>query len=379
MVAMRASRFPRYRPQQKRRRRLIAATATSATVLLALAGCGSSSDQRTNVATVLPATAPSAPPRLAAQPAGRITPLKAGGAGSVGGGSVGGTVMTRSGNVLAVLSAPGTTLLRIPTTTGAAPLRPVTTPHLTAVIGTGAGAFLGVGPKVLARVAADGSVSLAPIGSSEPTALARTRSGQIVVGAANGHVLVFDGSLRQIRDIGGFVRVDAITVSPASADLAAEQVVVLDRAQSSVTPVNLSSGELGAALRAGNGATNITVDHFGRIIAANTRDNEILGFFGSPLVMRFRYPVAHGPYAVDYDDTRNLLWVSTTANNEVVAYDLAGGEPVEKYRFASVAQPDAIAVDDSTGVIYVLSARGDGLQTVAPPYGPGATATSSGR
>src|SRR5690606_30942427 len=116
------------------------------------------------------------------------------------------------------------------------------------------------------------------------------------------------------------------------------------RAQSSVTPIDPADGDLGPALRAGNGATNSTVDRYGRILVANTRDGEILGFYGSPLVMRFRYPVADGPYAVDYDDTRNLLWVSTTGNNEVVAYDLADGEPSEKQRFASVVQPDRITV-----------------------------------
>ena len=96
---------------------------------------------------------------------------------------------------------------------------------------------------------------------------------------------------------------------------------------------------------------------------SNTRDDEIIGFFGSPLVMRFRYPVPHGPYAVDYDDTRGLIWVSTSGDIEVVAFDLADGEPTEVRRFASVVQPDRIVVDGS-GTVYVLSARNGGLQVV---------------
>ena len=93
--------------------------------------------------------------------------------------------------------------------------------------------------------------------------------------------------------------------SPPHADLDDEQIVVLDRAQSSVTPIDLGDGSLGAALRVGNGATNVTVDHYGRVLVANTRDNEIIGLFGSSLVMRFRHPVPEGPFAVDYDDARN--------------------------------------------------------------------------
>jgi len=201
-----------------------------------------------------------------------------------------------------------------------------------------------------------------------------TADRRTVIGTDTGHVVVFGPDGARQRDIAGFVRVDDLTVSPSGADLAAEQVVVLDRAQSSVTPIDLDTGELGPALRAGNGATTSTVDRYGRVLVANTRDNEIIGFFGSPLVMRFRYPLPDGPYAVDYDDKRNLLWVSTTGNNEVVAYDLADGEPRETTRFSSVTQPDRIAVDDSTGVVYVLSARDGGLQVVAPagqrPQGP---------
>ncbi len=72
--------------------------------------------------------------------------------------------------------------------------------------------------------------------------------------------------------------------------------------------------------------------------------------------------------------------MSTTANNEVVAYDLADGEPTEKQRFASVVQPDALTVDDA-GTVYVLSARDGRLQVVPPPPGTplGVAAVEPGR
>lgn len=325
---------------------------------MSLVGCGSSKDDAAQKAeTVAPATASAAPAGPAAPPAGSVVPTPAGS-----------TVLAHSGKSLAVLGADGTSVLRLSTDAIGGESTTIRTPRLTRVIGVGDGGFVGAGPETLVRIGADGVVSTSPTSVAEPTALARTHSGQILVGAGNGHLVVFDQDFKQIRDIGGFVGVDDITVSPAGADLPGEQVVVLDKAQSSVTPVDISNGEFGAALRAGNGATEATVDHYGRILVSNTRDDEIIGFFGSPLVMRFRYPVPHGPYAVDYDDTRNLLWVSTTANNEVVAYDLAGGEPVEKHRFAAVAQPDALAVDDTTGAVYVLSTRDGGVQVVEPPY-----------
>ncbi|KNA93272.1 hypothetical protein ABW18_02365 [Gordonia jacobaea] len=339
--------------------------ATIVVATMVLAGCGSSDDGGGKKETVAPATASAAPAGPAATPAGTVVPTPPGS-----------TQLAHSGNSLGVLSKDGTSVLRLSTEAITTPPSTVAVPRLTRLIGVGDGAFVGAGPETLVRIAPDGAVTSARTSVSEPTALARTTAGQILVGTANGHLVVFDAAFKQSRDIGGFVGVDQITVSPVGADLPDEQVVVLDKAQSSVTPVNISTGEFGAALRAGNGATEATVDHYGRILVANTRDDEIVGFYGAPLVMRFRYPVPNGPYAVDYDDTRNLLWVSTTANNEVVAYDLAGGEPVEKHRFAAVAQPDALTVDDASGTVYVLSARDGGVQVVSPPYTQGAPVSS---
>ncbi|MGW5521804.1 YncE family protein [Gordonia sp. NPDC003950] len=356
-------------PSRIRARQAIALVTALVTAGLLVAGCGSGNDSQsgaTDVATVVPAT-PSPAPAGPATPAGVIIPTPAGASASA-----------LSGSKLGVLGPGGTSVLRFDTASMSTPPTTITTPRLQALTAAFPGAFVGVGPGSLVRIAEDGTVLTTPLDTDDPTAVTRTTDGRYLVGTGNGHVLVIGTDLKVQRDIGGFVRVDEITVSPPGADLGSEQVVVLDRAQSSVTPIDLATGNLGPALRAGNGATNATVDHYGRVLVANTRDNEILGFFGSPLVMRFRYPVPEGPYAVDYDDTRNLLWVTTTGNNEAVAYDLAGGEPIEKHRFSTVAQPDSLIVDDKTGVVYVLSARDGGIEVVPPAQQTGSVPMSSG-
>ncbi|GAA1480248.1 hypothetical protein GCM10009624_06880 [Gordonia sinesedis] len=345
-----------------RRSRVVAAvvSVTTAVLLVALTGCGNSSsnpDGDKQVQTLPPATAPAAPPGSPERVAGITAPVPAGSSG-----------VAVSGETVGVLGPGGTQILRFATATPTAPPATTETPRLVALHPVGDGSFLGAGPGVVVRVDPTGAVQRGRLSADDPLTIADAPGGRVLVGTAGGHVLVLDADLRQVRDIPGFVRVDDITVAPSTAGDVRGQVVVLDRAQSSVTPVDLDSGELGPALRAGNGATNATVDKFGRILVANTRDGEIVGFFGSPLVMRFRYPMAGGPYAVDYDDTRGLLWVSGTADNEVVAYDLASGEPSEKHRVASVAQPDTIAVDDRTGTLYVLSGRDGVLQIIGPPY-----------
>ncbi|MEE3850334.1 hypothetical protein VZC37_08305 [Gordonia sp. LSe1-13] len=345
---------------QVHRPRAVVAIAGVVAVTAVLSACGTADDSTTpDVPTVTPATAPAALPGPAAQPAGLVVPT-----------APESRAMVVGDGTVAVLDAAGTSVLRYTTADPGAEPQVSETPELTQIVSADDGEFVGVGPGSVARIGRDGTVETAALDVDDPTALARTASGDLLVGTADGRVLVVDDELAGSDDelvpgqvIDGFVRVDDITVSPPDADLPEEQVVVLDRAQSSVTPVTVSDGDLGPALRAGNGATNAAVDRFGRVLVANTRDDEIVGFFGSPLVMRFRYPVPGGPYAVDYDDERNLMWVSTTANNEVVAYDLSGGEPVEKRRVPTVAQPDSIAVDDASGTLYVLSERG-GLQVI---------------
>ena len=349
----------------RRDRRITRTTMRWATVVLlapmfVLTACGSSdSSTPTDVATVTPATPSSAPAGAAVNPAGRVIAAT---------GDGGGTQIALSGDWIGVLSRVEAKSVRlINRADPSAEQKIVALPSgFTRMVSVGDGKFLGVGPGLIGEVSTAGVGATAKLGTNDPTAVARTADGQIVVGTGNGHVLVLDSAFTQKHDYASFVRVDNITVSPAGADLSSEQVVVLDRAQSSVTPITLSDGNLGPALRAGNGATNSVVDRFGRVLVANTRDNEMIGFFGSPLVMRFRYPLAAGPYALDYDDKADLLWVTSTGDNQVTGFDLGSGEPQQKYRFAAVAQPDSMTVDDSTGTVYVLSTRDGSVQVVAP-------------
>ncbi len=82
--------------------------------------------------------------------------------------------------------------------------------------------------------------------------------------------------------------------------------------------------------------------------------------------MHQRYPpVGESPYAVAYDEAADRVWVTLTATNEVVGFDLSSGiPPVETGRFKTVRQPNSLAVDSSNGNLIVGSATGDGLQVI---------------
>ena len=136
---------------------------------------------------------------------------------------------------------------------------------------------------------------------------------------------------------------------------------MLDRAQTSVTALN-AAGTAQLALRAGQGATTIAVDPVGRALVVDTRGGQLLVFGVDPLIERQAAPVPDSPYGVAGSAT--LAWVSQTATNTVVGYDLSTGTPVEKVRYPTVQQPDSLAFDEASGTLYVVSGSGAGVQVI---------------
>lgn len=185
------------------------------------------------------------------------------------------------------------------------------------------------------------------------TAVARRADGRMVLGA--------DGSALTLAGDGGAARAADVFASVDSIVAQGDTAVVLDRAQTSVTELNLD-GSPGLALRAGLGATTIAADPIGRVLVADTRGGQLLVFGVDPLMERQAYPVGDSPYGVT--GSKTLVWVSLTATNTVVGYDLATGIPVEKVRYPTVRQPNTLAFDDATGTLYVVSGAGAGVQVI---------------
>lgn len=143
-------------------------------------------------------------------------------------------------------------------------------------------------------------------------------------------------------------------------------VVVLDRLRTAVFSVDVAAGKVNEGLRAGDGAANAVADSYGRVLVTDARAGALIAFSASPLIMRQRYPVPGGAYGIAYDAQRSLAWVTLTERNEVVGFDVRGGEPVEKYRFPTVRQPDSVGVDEKSGRVLVGSAAGEGTQVIQP-------------
>ncbi|MGB6072684.1 MAG: hypothetical protein WBG53_19310 [Rhodococcus sp. (in: high G+C Gram-positive bacteria)] len=230
------------------------------------------------------------------------------------------------------------------------------------------GAELVAGRDSTVLVPMDGAVARIAVADGQRTDLTVDADALSAADLPDGTTAVGDdtGAVR-VLDTNGQVTATVSGGSVTSADSLASTpngVSVLDRRQTSVTDLDLDDGTLGVALRAGEGAAEMTSDEFGRLLVTDSTGTELLVFTSHDLLMRQRFPVGSQPWAIAYDEQSGVAWVTLPALNEVVGYTLDTGIPVEARRLATVRQPNSVAVDADTGDLYVGSATGDGLQRI---------------
>ena len=202
-------------------------------------------------------------------------------------------------------------------------------------------------------------VNVADAANTDFTAIARRADGKLVLGSADGAVYTLasetpSGTAPVSNRNKIFARVDALVTQ-------GNTTVVLDRGQTSVTTIG-ADGRAEQALRAGEGATTVAADPLGRVLVADTRGGQLLVYGVDPLILRQAYPVRQAPYGLA--GSRQLAWVSQTASNVVIGYDLSTGIPVEKVRYPTVQQPNSLAFDEASATLYVVSGSGAGVQVI---------------
>ena len=322
-------------------------------VVLATAGLVGCSAKPTDAPppTIVPAQAATSPP-ITAEPAGVVRPLA---------GHAQAAVFDPVTASLAVLSpgVGGQSMVTVLPPTGTP--RPVPLPGpATAMTGDNDGRVYASTRGGYFRVdIRSGTASLVGI-EGQPggdfTAITRRADGKLVLGSADGAVYTLNSDSGVGASLKIFARVDALVAQ-------GNTVVVLDRGQTSVTTISANGDDADHALRAGDGATTMAADSAGRVLVADTRGDELLVFGTDPLILRQRSPVRDAPYGLA--GSSGLAWVSQTATNTVVGYDLATGIPVEKVRYRTVQQPNSLAFDEASGTLYVVSGSGAGVQVIA--------------
>jgi hypothetical protein len=321
----------------------------AALAMLALASC-SSNPADAPPPTIVPAEAAASPP-MTGQPPGVVRPLPQLAQAAL--------VDPASGSLVVLSPGAGTqSLVTVFPRDGDA--RTVSLPSgATAMTGDTEGRLYLSTRGGYYRVEVDGGtatmVEVEGRGGTEFTAIARRADGRLVLGSADGAAYTLESDTAVAAELKIFARVDAVVTQGNTA-------VVLDRGQTSVTALSESGTEQEQALRAGEGATTMVADAAGRVLVTDTRGEGLLVFGTDPLILRQRYPVPDSPYGLAGSST--LVWVSQTASNTVVGYDLATGIPVEKVRYRTVQQPNSLAYDESSGTLYVVSGSGAGVQVI---------------
>ncbi|GGG09949.1 putative conserved lipoprotein LppL [Rhodococcoides trifolii] len=315
-------------------------------LVVVAAGCSSGDDQ-TNLNVREPETAATSP-EITTAPAGVV---------SEAGTSVESMAFDPGSRTVAALTADGRTLL-LQTSAGTD-----ATPRTTSLPEAGNSVSAGRDGTVLVTTnsgvlqvdCASGAVRDLPVDGGAVSAV--PFGDGLAVGNSSGaiHILDADGGVTETID--GLASVDALSAIDG-------QLTALDTKQTSVTSIDTDRGALGPALRAGEGATNLASSPDGRIAVADTADGELLVFTDDDLILRQRFPVAGSPFAVAYDTSSGIVWVTTTATNEVAGYDVSTGIGVETARFPTVRQPDSLAVDSQSGDLFVGSSDGQGIQRI---------------
>ncbi|MFI9813477.1 YncE family protein [Saccharothrix variisporea] len=320
--------------------RRLAAVVLTGTALLSGCATGDDSGDPLQVAATLEPATPAESPQVTATPEGTVLPMRAASA-----------VAVLPGYVAVALADPPSVSLH-PLDNLAAP-RVVPLPgRAERLVVSGDAVEAPVpGSGVVVTVRSDGTSSSRPVDG-----------GPVDVALVGGKAVVARRDAKSL-DVAG----QAVTgvSSPDRLVAVGDHAVVLDRPRSAVFDVDLGAEpKLGAGLRAGEGATTAVADRFGRVLVVDTRGGELMAFSVRPLIMRQRFPLPGAPYGMAYDERRDLLWVTLTERNEVVAFDVAGGEPVERHRYATVRQPDSVAVDPGSGRVFVASGDGQGMQVI---------------
>jgi DNA-binding beta-propeller fold protein YncE len=318
---------------------------------------GGSSSSSSKVAVPLarapePAVSPAAPAKLP----GSVLALA---------GAPEGIAVTRSGTVAVAVRQPDAVVLfnvSTPTDRQTVPLT-----------GSARHLFLGSvdGPLLIPQESDDRFVAMSlPEGQVlESVPVGRQPHDSIAVGPDT--VFVADelaDSIHVVRN-GAVTRVVPAPIQPggmASAPDGSVMVTVGVRGRR-ITAYRTDGTAIGSA-NCGDGPTHAVTGAGGLYWVVDTNGGAILGFrvddHGPHQVARI--PVGDKPYGIAYDTQRSTLWVTLTAGNQLVGLHLNGASVSSRTTYATVRQPNTVAVDDAGGLIITGSTAQGSLQFIPP-------------
>jgi hypothetical protein len=311
---------------------------------LLLAGCGSA-----GVTELPPPAEPARSPTLERPPAGRVLAL---------GGQPEGVAVEPASGVVAVGAREPAALVLVD---GRAlrVRRRVELPGPPRHLAAAAGRFL------VPAEPADRYVEVTPAGAVATNVA--TGHWPHDVAAVGGRVFVSDERAASLSVIENGRRSGSVAVAPQPGGLSAAGglLAVVSVRERVLELYDAETLRRVARVPAGVGPTHVAAAG-AWVYVVDTDGGALLVFATAPeLELVRRYPLPGSPYGVAVDPVRRRLWVTLTGRNELVELP-AHGRPHALRRFATVRQPDSVAIDSSTGRVFVTG-RADGLLQALDP------------
>ena len=119
---------------------------------------------------------------------------------------------------------------------------------------------------------------------------------------------------------------------------------------------------------AGEGPSHLVTGPGDRFYVADTRGGAVLVYAARPeLKQLYRVSLpGSSPYGLAIDPEHDRLWVTLTAKNRLIELDLSGGAPRKVASYPTFQQPNGVAVDSSSGRVFVAGRTEDKLQILDP-------------
>ena len=192
----------------------------------------------------------------------------------------------------------------------------------------------------------------------EPHDASAVAGAQIVVGDEFGRSLTVLRNASVVRTIRDVEQPGGVIGNGAS-------VAVVDVRAYTVSIFDVASGRRTAITAAGTGPTHGVLLSGQRLAVTDTRGNALLIYSLSPLKRISRLSLAGKPYGIAVDRDTGVVWVTLTALNQVVGVQTGTAKPKIIARYATVEQPNTVAVEPGSHRLFITGTRTNQLEVIS--------------
>lgn len=175
--------------------------------------------------------------------------------------------------------------------------------------------------------------------------------------AGNGYVISGDEFAGSVTFIKGDQVVKTIADLKQPGGVIADgkgHVVAVDVGDYTVTTYDLKTLQRIKRLPAGAGPTHGVLTGPNKLAVTDTRGDKVILYTIDPLKRTGVIDLkGSSPYGITADTTTGTVWVTLTATNKLVGYDVSGDTPRKVAEYDTVRQPDTVAVSPGSKRLWV--------------------------